>query len=132
MEERLSVLQCVVNALDDIAFAQHYLVRQRYESVLHVGLYASDEVYTVVEEPLQNVSVVVEYSAVQVLRQHIPHLGVAVVSVGQIEAEDDYLRLAVADEVRFKPGAPSHRPLSVAAPPFCHLVHVSLDVVADR
>lgn len=44
MDERLGVLQRVVDALDDIAFAQHYLVPQRHELVLHVGLYACDEV----------------------------------------------------------------------------------------
>ena len=53
MDKRLSVLQRVVDALDDIAFAQHYLVPQRHEPVLHVGLYAGDEVYAVVEEVVE-------------------------------------------------------------------------------
>lgn len=68
VDERLGVLQRVVDALDDIAFAQHYLVPQRHEPVLHVGLYASDEVYAVgeevVEEPLRDVSTVGEQPAV--------------------------------------------------------------------
>lgn len=50
MDERLSGLQRVVDALDDIALAQHYLVPQRHEFVFHVGLNASDEVYAVVEK----------------------------------------------------------------------------------
>ena len=135
MYERLGVLQCVVDALDDIAFAQHYLVPQRHEPVLHVGLYASDEVYAVVEEvveePLRDVSAVSEQFAVQVFRQHLPHLGVAVVGVGRGEAEGDDFRLVVADEVQLEPVAPAHSPLAVGGKPIEHLVHVPPDVVAD-
>ena len=68
MDERLGVLQGVVDAFDDIAFAQHNLVPQRHELVFHVGLYASDEVYAVgeevVEEPLRDVSAVGEQLAI--------------------------------------------------------------------
>jgi len=135
VDERLGVLQRVVDALDDIAFAQHYLVPQRHEPVLHVGLYACDEVYAVVEEvveePLRDISAVGEQPAVQVLRQHTPHLGVAVVGIGGGEAEGDDFRLVVADEVQLEAVAPAHRPLPVAGKPFEHLVHVSPDVVAD-
>ena len=136
MDERLGVLQRVVDALDDIAFAQHYLVPQRHEPVLHVGLYAGDEVYAVfeevVEEPLRDVSAVGEQPTVQILSQHFPHLGVSVVSVSRGEAEGDDFRLVVADEVQLEPVAPTHRPLSVVGKPIEHLVHVSPDVVADR
>ena len=135
MDKRLGVLQCVVDALDDIAFALHYLVPQRHEFVLHVGLYANDEVYAVVEEvvedPLRDVSAVGEQPAVQILCQHLPHLGVAVVGVGRGEAEGDDFCLVVADEVQLEPVAPTHRPLSVVGKPIEHLVHVSSDVVAD-
>ena len=135
MDERLGVLQRVVDALDDIAFAQHYLVPQRHESVLHVGLYAGDEVYAVleevVEESLRDVSSVGEQPAVQILCQHLPHLGVAVVGVGRGEAEGDDFRLVVADEVQLEPVAPTHRPLPVVGKPIEYLVHIPPDVVAD-
>lgn len=36
MDEHFGVLQRVVDAFDDIAFAQHYLVPQWHEFVLHV------------------------------------------------------------------------------------------------
>ena len=58
MDERLGVLQRVVDTLDEIAFAQHYLVPQRHEPVLYVGLYAGDEVYAVGEEVVEPKSVI--------------------------------------------------------------------------
>ena len=36
VDKRLGVLQRVVDAFNDIAFAQHYLVPQWHELVLHV------------------------------------------------------------------------------------------------
>ena len=135
VDKRLDVLQCVVDALDDIAFAQHYPVPKRHEFVLHVGLDAGDEVYAdgeeVVEEPLRDVSAVGEQPAVQTLCQHLPHLGVAVVGVGRGEADGDDFRLVVADEVQLELVAPPHRPLPDVGKPIDHLVHVSPDVVAD-
>ena len=135
MDERLGVLQHVVDTLDDVVFAQHYLVPQRHELVLHVGLYASDEVYAVVEEVvkefLQDVSAVGEQLAVQVFCQHLPYLGVAVVGVGSGEAEGDDLRPVVADEVQLEAVAQAHSPHAVVGKPSEHLVHVTSDVMAD-
>ena len=131
MNKGLGVLQRVVYTLYDIAFAKQYLVPQRHKLVLHVGLYACYEVYTIVEEPLRDVSSVGEEPAVQILCQHFPHLWVAVVGVGRGEAESDDFGLVVADEVQLEPVAPSHRPFAVGGKTTEHLVHVSPDVVTD-
>lgn len=135
MDKGLGVFQCVVDTLYDIAFAQQYLVPQRHKLVLHVGLYACNKVYAIVEEvieePLRDVSPVGEEPAVQILCQHFPHLRVAVVCVGRGEAESDDFGLVVADEVQLEPVAPSHRPFAVGGKTFEDLVHVSPDVVTD-
>lgn len=135
MYKGLGVLQRDVDALYDVVFAQHYLVPQRHKLILHVGLYACDEVYAIVEEvvekSLRDVSPVSEEPAVQVLCRHFPHLRVAVVGVGRSEAESDNFHLVVADELQLEPVAPSHRSFVIGSKTIEDLVHVSPYVVAD-
>ena len=134
MNQRLGILKRVVDALDDEALTQEYLVPQRHEPVLHVGPDARNEVKAVVEEfvekPLRDVAAVREEPAVKLLRQHLPHPRVAVVGIGGREDEGDNLRPVVAHEVNLKAVAPTHRPLPVGSQAGEHFVGIAPHVVA--
>ena len=53
MHEISRVLQRVVDGLDDIALAQHHLVIEGHEPVLHVGLHPRDDVRPVLEQVVE-------------------------------------------------------------------------------
>ncbi len=136
MHEVSCVFQQVIDGFDDIAFAQHHLVIEGHESVLHVGFQPRDDVRPVLEQVVEelgrDVALVPEQPPVDPLGQHVPHPHVTVIHIGTREHEGDDLTQVVAHEVQLEPMAPAHRSLAVGGQPLEHPVGVAAQVVAHR
>lgn len=128
------VLEQFVDALDDIPLPEHDSVPHWHEPVLHVGFDAVYEVYSPVEERLEefllDVPPVGEHLPVQVPGEHAPYTIVPVVHVCPREAEGYDLPGIVAQQVQLESVAPAHRPLAVLGQSREHLVEIPPDVVA--
>ena len=85
------VLKQVVNALDDISFAEHNFIPHGHEPVLHVGLESVYEVYAPVEERFEefflDISPVGKDLPVKFLGEYLPYPFVPVVHVCPCQAE---------------------------------------------
>lgn len=131
-----SVLEQVVDDLNDVSLAQHHLVIQWHKPVLHVGSQPRDDVRSVLKQELEelcrDVSPVTEQPPVNPLCQHVPHPHVTVVDVSTREHEGDDFAQIVAHEVQLEAVAPSHRALAVGCQAPEHLVGVAAQVVAHR
>ena len=129
------VLEQVVDALDDIPLSEHDLVPHWHELVLHVAAQSVHQVYSPVEEALEepgaDVPPVGEHLSVQVPGEDGPHPLVPVVHACPCEAERYDLPAVVAEDVQLEAVAPAHRALSVVGQPVEHLVEVPADVMAD-
>ena len=100
MDEVSLVLEQFVDAFDYISLAQHHLVPQGHELVLHVRLEAMNQVDALVEQALEeflfDVSPVRKDLAIKHLCKNFPHFGVPVVDVGRRQAEGDDIARIVA------------------------------------
>lgn len=128
------VLQQVVDALDDVPFAEHDFVPEGHELVLHVGLDSVHQVYALAEEALEefllDVSPVGEHFPIEFLDEYTPHLRVSVVHVRPCETERYALPQVVAHNVQLEAVAPSHRTLAVGGETDENLVETPPHVVA--
>ena len=128
------VLEQFVDAFDDIPFPEHDFVPQGHEPVLHIGLETVYEVYSLVEECLEefllDITPVGEHLPVEELGEDAPHPSVPVVHVRPCQAEGYDLAGIIAQQVQLEAVAPSHRAFPVSGQSREHLVHVPPDVVA--
>ena len=128
------VFQQFVDAFNDVALAQHHLIPQGHELVLHVRPEPVDQVDALVEEALEeallDVPPVGKHLAVEHLREHLPHFGISVVHVCGGKAECEDVALLVAQQVQLETVAPSHRTLPVPGKSVEHLVEFPSHVVA--
>ena len=128
------VLQQVVDALDDVSFAEHDLIPHGHELVFHLAFQTMHKVYAsvkkVLEEFLLDVAPVGEHLSVEFFCEHFPYTGVPVINIGTCETECYNVPLVVAHQVQLEAVTPSHRALPVLGQAGEHLVEMPPYVVA--
>ena len=100
------ILEHVVDALNDIPFAQHDFVPKRHQSVFHVGLYSCHYMDSVfeksLEKPWRDISPIGKEPSVQFLCQHIPYFRIPVVHISSCEAEGYDFPTVIAGEMQLE------------------------------
>ena len=128
------VLEQVVNALDNISFAEHNFIPHGHEPVLHVGLESVYEVYALVEERFEefflDIPPVCKDLPVKFLGEDLPYPFVPVVHVRPCQAEGYDVSGIVAQQMQLEAVAPSHRAFPVFGQTCENLVHIPPDIVA--
>ena len=134
MSDLRDVLQLVGNRLDEGALAQHELVKQQQQAVLHVLAQAGDEMNVLgqelVGERLGDVTLVAEQLAKEPSGQvgHRP----AVIDIAGRQVESQQLAAIVDHQVQLEAKEPAYRGFASGGQPGKHFVPVNAPVVADR
>lgn len=130
------VLQQVVDALNDTPFPQHYLVPHTHEPVLHVSLQPMHEVYSMVEQALEqfllDISPVGKDLSIEFPCKHAPYTFVPVINVCTCKTERYDVSAVIAQKVQLETVAPSHRPLAVLRNSVEDLVGIAPQIMAHR
>ena len=118
MNEFGCIFEHVINAFDDISFAQHNLVPKGHQPVLHVDLYSChcmDPVFEKrLEKPWQDILLVGKEPFVQFLCQYIPYIKIPVVHISSCEAEGYDFPTVIAGEMKLEAMAPAHCPFPLS------------------
>lgn len=129
------VLQQLVYALYDVPLPEHDFVPHGHELVPHIGPQSVYEVYTLVEEGLEefpaDVSPVGEHLAVEFLGEHPPDAPIPIIDVCACKTERYHLPRVVAEQVQLEAVAPSHRAFPVFGNAGEDLVEIPPHIVAD-
>ena len=107
------ILEHVIQRFDDAALAQHDLVVQGHQPVLHVAPDTVHQMHPIVPQLLKkalgDISLVgVEFTE-KTVSQRLDDVLVAVVHIGPGQHEVQYLALLVAHEMQLEADVPSHR-----------------------
>lgn len=128
------ILEHIVQRLDDAALAQHDLVVDGHEPVLHVGLDASHQMHPIIpqllEQTLGDIALVGVEFAEKTVRQRLDDVLIAVIHIGPGQHEVQYLPPLVAHKVQFETDVPAHRALALLGDVLEHL-HAVLPLVVD-
>lgn len=129
------ILEQVVDGLDDGPLAEHLLLPQGQQPVLHVPAHARDQPDALrpeaLGEPREDVPPIGEHVPPEPAREQGPDPGVQVARVGPGEREADDLPPVVAEQVELEAVRPPHRIPPVRGRPGEDPVAVAPSVVAD-
>lgn len=133
MSNLRDVLQLVGYRLNKGSLAQHKLVKQSQQTVLHVLAQAGNKLYILLEklvsQGLRNVALVAEQLAKEVFGQMGYRL--AVIDIAGRQVESQQLAAIVDDQVQFEAEEPAHRRLASGRQTIKHPVSLDSPVVTN-
>lgn len=128
-----NVLELVGDSFNDGAFAQEQFVTERHQSVLHVGLEASDELNAVLkqllEHRLRQIAFVAEQLAKQPLGQLGQQLDIGTMSGRQTASKQ--FAAVVDDQVQLEAEAPATRTAPACRQPSKDFVLMNTTIITD-